>query len=862
MSTRGLQPLIRRLSSADPGFSVELSGLLAYEAQTDASVAVAVEAIVNDVRARGDEALLEYTRRFDRLPVTLAAALELSPATLADALAALARPEREALEAAAGRVRDYHERQLAHSWEHVEPDGTRLGQRITPLDRVGLYVPGGKATYPSSVLMNAVPARVAGVGELIMVVPTPDGARNPMVLAAAAIAGVDRVFTIGGAQAVAALAFGTASVPAVDKIVGPGNAYVAEAKRRVFGTVGIDMIAGPSEILVITDGSVDPDWVAMDLFSQAEHDELAQAILLCPEPDYIERVYQSIARLLPGMSRHTVIERSLADRGALICVRDMEEACSIASAIAAEHLEIIAAEPRRWADRIRHAGAIFLGPYASESLGDYCAGPNHVLPTMRTARFSSPLGVYDFQKRSSMIEIARPAAQTLGRIASVLARGEGLEAHARSAELRLDSQQPAAAVAAAGGAPRPPESSVRVSVLSAGGLDRSVASLIRSDVREMASYQVPSSAGLVKLDAMENPYRLPDALRVALATRLAVTLINRYPVPSYAGLKRAIVARLGVPGGYDVLLGNGSDELITMLCVATARPGAVVLAPVPSFVMYEVSAKLAGSRFVGVPLAPDLSLDLPAMLAAIALHRPAIVFLAYPNNPTGNCFETAQIEAILDASPGLVVLDEAYQPFAPDSWMPRLCAYPNMLVMRTLSKLGLAGLRLGYLSGHARWLAELDKVRPPYNIGVLNEVAAEFALEHLAVFEEQAADIRAERERLHAALQAVAGARPIASHANFLLVRVADSAAVQRRMRELGVLVKDVGKVHSLLLNCLRVTVGAPAENEAMLAALADALKSLPAAAPDASAPSATASSSPTSVAPRPAALLSAVPKA
>jgi histidinol dehydrogenase len=850
MSARGVQPSIRRLSSAEPGFSAALTALLAYEAQTDASVAVAVEAIVNDVRARGDEALLEYTRRFDRLPVTEAAALELSPATLAEALAALARPEREALEAAAGRVRDYHERQLAHSWEHVEPDGTRLGQRITPLDRVGLYVPGGKAAYPSSVLMNAVPARVAGVGELIMVVPTPDGARNPMVLAAAAIAGVDRVFTIGGAQAVAALAFGTATVPAVDKIVGPGNAYVAEAKRRVFGTVGIDMIAGPSEILVITDGSVDPDWVAMDLFSQAEHDELAQAILLCPDPGYIERVHQAIGRLLPGMSRRAVIERSLADRGALICVRDMEEACSIASAIAAEHLEIIAVEPRRWADRIRHAGAIFLGPYASESLGDYCAGPNHVLPTMRTARFSSPLGVYDFQKRSSMIEIARPAAQTLGRIASVLARGEGLEAHARSAELRLDPQQPADAVAAAGGAPGDSEPSDRAA-LSAGDLDRRVATLLRADVREMASYHVPSSSGLVKLDAMENPYRLPEALRVALATRLADALINRYPVPSYAGLKRAIVARLGVPAGYDVLLGNGSDELITMLCVATARPGAVMLAPVPSFVMYEVSAKLAGSRFVGVPLAPDLSLDLPAMLAAIARHRPAIVFLAYPNNPTGNCFEAAQIEAILRAAPGLVVLDEAYQPFAIDSWMPRLPAYPNMLVMRTLSKLGLAGLRLGYLSGHARWLAELDKVRPPYNIGVLNEVAAEFALEHLAVFDEQAADIRAERERLHAALQTVSGARPIASHANFLLVRVADSAAVQRRMRELGVLVKDVGKMHPLLVNCLRVTVGAPAENQAMLAALADALKSLPAPAP-----------APASAAPASAASISAAPEA
>jgi len=838
MSTSGALPAIRRLSSTDPDFSAALASLLAYEAQTDASVAVAVEAIVSDVRARGDEALLDYTRRFDRLTIASAAALELSPAELRAALAGLPRAEREALEAAAERVRSYHERQLAHSWDYVEPDGTRLGQRITPLDRVGLYVPGGKAAYPSSVLMNAVPARVAGVGELVMVVPTPDGARNSMVLAAAAIAGVDRVFTIGGAQAVAALAYGTATVPAVDKIVGPGNAYVAEAKRRVFGTVGIDMIAGPSEILVLTDGSVDPDWVAMDLFSQAEHDELAQAILLCPDAACIERVHQSIARLLPGMSRRAVIERSLADRGALICVRDMEEACSIASGIAAEHLEIIATEPRRWADRIRHAGAIFLGPYASESLGDYCAGPNHVLPTMRTARFSSPLGVYDFQKRSSMIEIARPAAQTLGRIASVLARGEGLEAHARSAELRLDAQPAPDAAPLAGVAGQAVAGSRDVATSD---LEQRLAALIRTDVREMASYHVPSSAGLVKLDAMENPYRLPESLRAALGARLADALINRYPVPSYAGLKQAIALRLGVPTGYDVLLGNGSDELITMLCVATARPGAVVLAPVPSFVMYEVSAKLAGSRFVGVPLASDLSLDLPAMLAAIARHRPAIVFLAYPNNPTGNCFDTSQVEAILAASPGLVVLDEAYQPFALDSWMPRLPAHPNMLVMRTLSKLGLAGLRLGYLSGHQRWLTELDKVRPPYNIGVLNEVAAEFALEHMPVFDAQAAEIRAERARLYTALQSVAGASPIASQANFLLVRVADSAAVQRRMRELGVLVKDVGKMHPVLANCLRVTVGAPDENQAMLAALGDALKSLAAIIPGAAAPDSSA---------------------
>ena len=428
---------ISRLDSEDCAFEQSLTRLLAYEATQDFRIEQTVAQILADVRARGDEALLEYTRRFDRLDVANAAALELSREDLQQALDALDPVRRDALQAAATRVRLFHDRQRADSWSYTEPDGTRLGQRVTALDRVGLYVPGGKAAYPSSVLMNAIPAKVAGVPELIMVVPTPDGVRNGMVLAAAAIAGVDRVFTIGGAQAVGALAYGTATVPAVDKIVGPGNAYVAEAKRRVFGTVGIDMIAGPSEILILADGSTEPDWVAMDLFLQAEHDEMAQSILLSPDAAYIDQVHRAITRLLPQMQRRETIARSLADRGALVKVRDMREACEIASRIAPEHLEISARDAASWAEQIRHAGALFLGPWSSESLGDYCAGPNHVLPTMRTARFSSPLGVYDFQKRSSMIEVSRAGAQVLGRIAGTLADGEGLQAHAASARMRL-----------------------------------------------------------------------------------------------------------------------------------------------------------------------------------------------------------------------------------------------------------------------------------------------------------------------------------------------------------------------------------------------------------------------------------------
>jgi histidinol dehydrogenase len=430
---------INRLDSSTPDFSDRLAALLAWEASQDAAIEQAVAGIIADVRQRGDEAVLDYTRRFDRLSIDSAAALELSRDELDAALRGLPAAQRDALQAAAARVRAYHEHQRAQSWSYLDEDGNRLGQKIGPIERVGLYVPGGKAAYPSSVLMNALPAKVAGVPELIMVCPTPDGVRNPMVLAAAAIAGVDRVFTVGGAQAVAALAWGTATLPAVDKIVGPGNAYVAEAKRRVFGKVGIDMIAGPSEILVICDGHTDPDWIAMDLFSQAEHDELAQSILLCPDAAYLDAVEAAIVRLLPGMPRRDVIAASLAGRGALLKVRSLEEACEITDRIAPEHLEISTRDPQRWADRIQHAGAMFLGPFSSESLGDYCAGPNHVLPTMRTARFSSPLGVYDFQKRSSLIEVSAAGARKLGAIASVLAHGEGLTAHARSAELRLDA---------------------------------------------------------------------------------------------------------------------------------------------------------------------------------------------------------------------------------------------------------------------------------------------------------------------------------------------------------------------------------------------------------------------------------------
>ena len=429
-----------RISTASSTFEADFQARLHWSADTDAAIEQRVADILTDVQKRGDKAVLDYTARFDGLDVESMNALELTQTELKAAFGAITAAQRDALQAAAHRVRTYHEAQKkanGQSWSYRDEHGSLLGQKVTPLDRVGIYVPGGKAAYPSSVLMNAIPAHVAGVGEIIMVVPTPKGEKNALVLAAAYVAGVTRAFTIGGAQAVAALAYGTQTVPKVDKITGPGNAYVASAKKRVFGTVGIDMIAGPSEILVLADGSTPADWVAMDLFSQAEHDELAQSILLCPDAVYIDAVQEAINRLLPTMPRAAIIAKSLTDRGALILTRSMQEACAISNRIAPEHLEVSSRDPHQWEPLLRHAGAIFLGAYTSESLGDYCAGPNHVLPTSGTARFSSPLGVYDFQKRSSIIEVSEQGAQVLGKIAAELAYGEGLQAHARAAEMRF-----------------------------------------------------------------------------------------------------------------------------------------------------------------------------------------------------------------------------------------------------------------------------------------------------------------------------------------------------------------------------------------------------------------------------------------
>lgn len=840
-----LQNLINRLDTAEADFEARFTRLLHWSPEQDQGIEQAVSAILADVQVRGDEALMDYTRRFDRLDVHKAAGLRLSQAELQAALDGLPAAERQALERAAERIRRYHEHQRTSSWMYTEADGTRLGQRVLPLDRVGLYVPGGKAAYPSSVLMNAIPAQVAGVKELVMVVPTPDGVRNPAVLAAACLAGIQEVYTIGGAQAVAALAYGTRSIRPVDKIVGPGNAYVAEAKRRVFGTVGIDMIAGPSEILVVSDGSVPADWVAVDLFSQAEHDEMAQAILISPDAAFLDAVAEAIARLLPGQPRRAVIGKSLADRGALIHVRSMQEAAELVNRVAPEHLELAVRDVDGLLADIRHAGAIFMGRWGCEALGDYCAGPSHVLPTMRTPRFSSPLGVYDFQKRSSLIEPSATGADHLAKVAATLARAEGLEAHAQSAEYRLggDGRNATAAgqVASDGGVAPAAAGTVSPAQIAA-----RVERHVRPDVQRMAAYHVADATDAIKLDAMENPWRLPGALQAELAQRLAALAINRYPSGNtYTALKQAIARHDGLDGIDGLVLGNGSDELISLLCQLVAQPGATIMAPAPSFVMYEMGARLAGVGFVPVPLRPDFSLDREAMLQAIETHRPALVFLAYPNNPTGNLFDADDVRAILQATDGLVVLDEAYAPFAGGaSWLSQLQAWPNLAVMRTCSKWGLAGARIGYLASAPAWAAQLDKIRPPYNISALDAETACFAFQHHADFDQQTQALCTERQTLVQRLQALRGPQGL-SHvyptaANFVLVRLAGgqgnapgpsrATRVAAAMRAAGVLIKDASRMHPALAECLRLTVGAPEENEAMLQALAAALDAVPAA--------------------------------
>ena len=785
-------------------FYTNLNKLLKRDGHETENVEEVVRGIISQVRAEGDQALLELTRQFDRRDMKIED-LELTDLQI-QSISGQTEPElQEALLIAAERIRWFHEKERLESWKCVDEEGTELGQSILPIDRVGVYVPGGTASYPSSVLMTAIPAKVAGVSEIFMTVPMPDGEVNPAVIAAAKIAGVDRIFTIGGAQAVAALAYGTETVPAVDKIVGPGNVYVATAKKQVFGTVGIDMIAGPSEVVVIADSSADPEWVVMDMFAQAEHDEMAQSIAIVTDPALAERVKTSIDRLLKGLERRKIIESSLAANGALIQVESLSEAVEVANHIAPEHLELMISNPAEAVAGIRHAGAVFAGKYSAEVLGDYCAGPNHVLPTSGAARFSSPLGVYDFQKRSSIINLSPEGSGKLSRIAAIMASSEGLTAHERSAALRTNVN-------------------IHQTQSVADRSRQLIQSWVPDQICSMPEYKVPDATGMIKLDAMENPYALPESVLGEWTKALAQVPVNRYPDASCQKLKQRLASYISLPESCSLILGNGSDELIQILILMLGGRGRTIMAPSPSFSMYRQICLYTSTRFVGVPLHEDFSLDTEQMVQSIRRHDPACIFIAYPNNPTGNLFEPQAIKEILDVAPGLVVIDEAYQAFSGKSCLDEVPERPNLVVLRTLSKSGLAGLRLGLAVANNEWGQEMSKVRFPYNINSLTQASASLILDNADLLKEQAALIIEERGKQFRALQAINGVTVFPSETNFHLFRVSDAEQVYRELVKRAVLVKNLHGSDELLDECLRVTVGKPEENEQFIAALKEVL--------------------------------------
>lgn len=805
--------IISLLNSSHSSFDDLLNKLLAVPEEKQAMLESQVSKIIADVKLRGDDALLEYTARFDRYCLQNPASLEISLKDeeykwrLKDFPDDLYR----VIESAASRIRSFHEKQKAQlgcsNWQYQENNGNILGYRSSPLDRVGVYVPGGLAAYPSSVLMNAIPARVAGVKEIIMVVPMPDGQLNPAVLVAAKLAGVDRLFSLGGAQAIAALTFGTKTIPAVDKIVGPGNAYVACAKRQVFGRVGIDMVAGPSEVLIICDDNANPEWVATDMCAQAEHDVSAQAIVLTPSVKMIKSIEQKLKEIVPKFPRAAIITQALKERGGLIKVANLDEACSLANSIAPEHLELNVKNPELLLEKIRHAGAIFVGEYSSESLGDYCAGPNHVLPTSTSARFSSGLGVDDFVKRSSLLQVSPIGAVQLGEIAGKLATAEGLQAHAKSATSRVDylkHKDPALNELL---------DAAQSSLRTFDGL------AFRQDVLDMKAYPVIKSSGLIKLDAMENPFSLPKELKMILASRLVETELNRYPEVNSSSLVEGLRVEFGLDKGSDVLFGNGSDELISLLCQVTASGENTVLTVAPSFVMYRISSKIARQNFMEIPLVrsaiDDFSLDVDRLLACIREKSPSVIFLSNPNNPTGTLFDDQSIRTIIEGAPhSLVVLDEAYFPFSRKTWIDSLPEYSNLVVLRTFSKVGLAGIRFGCLMASRDVIAQIDKIRPPYNVNTLTQVCMRFVLDNISVFKEQVNQIIQERQKMKSAL-AKLNLKAFKSEANFLTFELPQNihaSEVYSRLYQSGILVKDVS-AHPMLANCLRVTIGTQDEN-------------------------------------------------
>ncbi len=776
-----------------------------------------VRAMVAAVRERGDAAVRELTEKLDHRSPGPDGSYEISRQRWHQQAAEVAPEVRRALERAAGRIREFHRHQVEAGYRLRATD-TRMGLRVAPLQRVGIYVPGGTARYPSSVLMTAIPARVAGVAEVVMVTP---GA-SAETLAAAEIAGVDRVFEIGGAQAVAALAFGTATVPRVDKIVGPGNQWVAEAKRLVFGEVDIDSVAGPSEVLVVADDGADPGCVAADLLAQAEHDVDARPILVTTSAALADAVDGELATQLADLPRREIAATSLARHGVAVVVEGVSAALEIADRYAPEHLELQLREPAAAAERVATAGAIFVGPYTPEAAGDYLAGPNHVLPTGGAARYASPLGVYDFYKRTTVLEYRREAlADQLADIVT-LAEVEGLSAHGRSAARRFAERDAAA---------RELESEVAADPLR---LPDSLRGLVTDGLEELPAYKVPPRRPTrAKLDSNELPYPLPPEVAAALAAELATVDLHRYPAGDCRELRQVVAAELGVGPG-SLVFGNGSGELINFLLQVFGRPrpgqrAATVLYPVPTFVFYHTACLAQATEPIEVPLGDDFALEPEPLEAAIERHRPNLAFFARPNNPTGTLWSRAVIEELAERHPDLiVVVDEAYIDYGGDTMIDQVDRFPNLVIVRTLSKLGLAGLRVGFLHAREAVAHQLEKVRPPYNLGALNQHTAAWLLgNHRELLAERCRQVAAERDRLSAVLAALPGIQVFDSQANLLLLRFrggeAPATAVWNGLAERGVSIRRFPGFESLR-DCLRITVGSPEENQILLEALREVL--------------------------------------
>ena len=802
----------------------KLASIASRAVALDAALMQRVAGIVEDVRERGDAALIEYAARFDGVSLKREE-LRVSEEALRASAAKVDARVLDALREAIKRVRAFHEHEREESWS-VEPSaGVRLGQRLAPVERAGLYVPGGTASYPSSVVMNVVPAQAAGVERIVVTTPPRTLNENPAVAAALLELNVTEVYGVGGAQAIAALAFGTETIPRVDKITGPGNKYVAAAKRYVFGAVGIDSIAGPSEVVIIADETARADFIAADMLAQAEHDEEASSILLTTDDALAERVADEIEKQTRKLARSQVIEASLKQYGAIIVVNSLEEACALANELAPEHLEIIARDEERVAARIRHAGAIFLGAHTPEAVGDYFAGPNHVLPTGQAARFSSALGVYDFVKRTSILRYSQDELQSTAHSIATLARAEGLDAHARSALIRLEGKS--------GESIESGESSGAIeSIESKADVQNSPDSTDSTDspdflkgikprVRELRAYTLSPDRASIKINQNENPWDVPAAIKQETLRRLSSRAWSRYPDFIPASLHERLATFSGwTPDG--IIAGNGSNELIQSLLMVTVSEGKRVLISEPTFALYRQVTTVLGGEVLSVPLTPALSFDVEALRRAIKERQPDVTIICSPNNPTGCLMDEGDLAALLEASTGIVAVDEAYHEFSGRTVVPLLKRYKNLAVFRTFSKaMAMAALRVGYLCADPTLAREIGKAVLPYNLNAVSQTAAEVVVEmYETELRASVESIIAERERLFTELKSIKGLAPVRSQANFMVVRSAiEPRQVFAELLRRDVLIRDVSS-YPMLKEYFRVSVGKPEENEKLLAAL------------------------------------------